>query len=232
VPGSSPWPESSLGMGTLTRWLGDSAVFYDADGIAIYHGDSQELFRDLAGGAAVMVTDPPYGMAYQSGWNAASSVAGDADTSARDGVVREWGDRPALMFGRWSISRPFGTKMVLYWDKGDWPGMGDLGLPWGPSTEEIYVLGSGFTGKRSGQIVRDPHRPSGASANHPTEKPVGLMEILLSKCPPGVVIDPFMGSGSTLVAAKNLGRRAIGIELREDYCHTAARRLAQGVLPW
>lgn len=109
--------------------------------------------------------------------------------------------------------------------------MGDLSLPWGPSTEEIYVLGSGFVGKRRGQIIRDPKRPSGEHANHPNEKPIGLMEILIRSCPPGTIVDPFMGSGSTIVAARNLGRSAIGIELEERFCQIAVDRLRQAVLP-
>ena len=202
--------------------------YYSESGITIYHGDCREILPHIE--ADVLVTDPPYGMAYQSGWKEASSIANDGDTACRDWALDLWGGKPALVFGRWSVPRPPATRERLIWDKGNWPGMGDLKLPWGPSTEDIYVLGDGFVGKRTGQILRDPKRPSGANALHPNEKPIGLMELLIRACPAGVILDAFCGSGSTLVAAKNLSRRAIGIELEERYCEIAARRLNQGVL--
>ena len=72
-----------------------------------------------------------------------------------------------------------------------------------------------------------------SEAEHPTQKPTELLAVfILYSCPPsGLVIDPFCGSGSTLIAAKSLGRRAIGIEIEEKYCEIAVRRLAQEVLP-
>ena len=199
--------------------------YYEDGSVTIYHGDA----RDGLPLADVLVTDPPYGMGYQSGWSGAS-VANDHDVSARDAVLAEWGTRPALVFGRWSQPRPFGTRHVLIWDKGDWPGMGDLSLPWGPSTEEIYVIGSGFVGTRGGSILRDPKRPT-AGALHPSQKPLGVLSQLIMACPPEwAILDPFMGSGSTLRAAKDLGRKAIGIEIEERYCEIAAKRCAQETL--
>ena len=108
--------------------------------------------------------------------------------------------------------------------------MGDLKLPWGPSDEEIYVLGGGWVGRREGTVVRANRLSGSASVDHPTPKPTALMERLIEKCPPGTIADPFAGSGSTLLAARNLDRRAIGVELEERYCEVIAKRLARGVL--
>jgi site-specific DNA-methyltransferase (adenine-specific) len=61
---------------------------------------------------------------------------------------------------------------------------------------------------------------------HPTPKPIPLMGNLIEKCPDGVIADPFAGSGATLIAARNLGRKTIGVELEEKYCEIIASRLA------
>lgn len=202
--------------------------YYADDHVTLWHGDCIEL-ADVWTGADVLVTDPPYGMAHVSGWKQ-RPIAGDQTTETRDAALAAWGDRPALVFGRWSEPRPAGTRARLVWDKGEWPGMGDLKFPWGPSDEEVYILGAGWTGKREGTVVRANRPSSAASIDHPTPKPVPLMERLIAKAPGGVIADPFAGGGATLVAARNLGRRAIGVELEERYCEVVAKRLSQGAL--
>ena len=210
------------------------SVYYQDDLVTLYHGDAREMTAWTD--ADVLVTDPPYGMALRSGMGGQFGdlrIVGDDDTTARDTILDLWGARPALMFGRWSVPRPPGTRMVLTWEKGNHVGMGDLSLPWKPNTEEVYVLGSGFVGHRGTSVLRHqaPVNARRQGRQHPTEKPVALMRDLLAKCPPEwVVAEPFAGSGTTLRAAADLGRRAVGVEIDEAYCEVIARRLAQGAL--
>jgi DNA modification methylase len=207
--------------------------YYEHAGITIYHGDCREV---LPVTAAVMVTDPPYGIRHASNYGASwngTVIAGDADLAVRDDVLGGWHPRPAIVFGSWRQCRPHGTREVLIWDKGPASGMGDLSFPWKRSWEEIYILGDGFSGVRDEGVLKGYTVLTWESVGrwHPNMKPESLLLHLLSKCPLGAVVDPFMGSGTTLVAAKRLGRAAIGIEIEERYCEIAARRLAQEVLP-
>lgn len=207
--------------------------YYQDELVTLYHGDCREVTEWL--NADVLVTDPPYGIDYQSGSRRdtlAASILGDKDTTSRDDVLAAWGDRPAIVFGTWRIPRPEGTRARLIWDTKGALGMGDLSIPWKPSDQEIYVLGSGFSGRRDTNVLTCAPVQSMAKngRQHPHEKPVPLLERLLVKCPPGVVADPFAGSGSTLRAAKNLGRRCIGVELNERYCEVIAKRLDQYAL--
>jgi DNA modification methylase len=212
------------------------SVYYQDEAVTLYHGDCREVTEWL--NADVLVTDPPYGYSHKSsgGGSAATwanrSIANDEDTSARDETLSLWGSRPALVFGSWKSPKPRDVRTVLVWDKGLAHGMGDLSIPWKPNWEEVYVLGSGFLGSRDSGVILGHTQVSWESKGkaHPHQKPQSLMGYLLTKCPPGTVADPFAGSGSTLVAAKQLGRNAIGVELEERYCEVIAKRLAQGVL--
>ncbi len=207
--------------------------YYEADGITLYLGDCLEVTEWLA--ADVLVTDPPYGMAYQSGrTDRHAPIAGDQSINVRDEVLTAWGQRPALVFGTWKAVRPAGVRQLIVWDKRGGAGFsGDLAMPWADVTEEVYVIGSGWTGGRRPAIYSVPTIPSQSveRPNHPTPKPPSLIELLLDCAPEGVIADPFAGSGSTLVAARNLGRKAIGVEIEERYCEIIARRLDQQVLP-
>jgi site-specific DNA-methyltransferase (adenine-specific) len=221
-----------------------TAPYYQDEQVTLYHGDCRELTAWLE--ADVLVTDPPYGMAFVSGFRtrtpSAGLIEGDSDTTVRDRALYVWGpERPGIVFGTWRAAAPLGERQRLIWAKGGTPGMGDLRMPWGPGHEEIHVIGSGWDReqagvKRRGSVIETKVARGSASGaevtyGHPTPKPVSLMETLINACPPGVIADPFAGSGSTLVAARNLGRRAIGVELEERYCEVIARRLAQDCLP-
>lgn len=210
------------------------APYYQDDHVTLYHGDCLALAPAWTG-ADVLVTDPPYGIRYKSGQRReelARSIHGDEDTAARDAVLALWAERPALVFGTWRVPRPAATRALLVWDTKGALGMGDLRIPWKPSHQEVYVLGHGFQGKRSTDVLC--HAPVQSMARggrtHPHEKPLPLMRDLIAKCPPGRIVDPFAGSGSTLVAAAELGREAIGVEFEERYCELIAKRLSQGAL--
>jgi len=104
--------------------------------------------------------------------------------------------------------------------------MGDLSIPWKESWELIFVCGKGFNGFRSEGIIRGHTIVTWASRGrlHPNQKPVGLMQELVAKCPE-VICDPFMGSGTTGVACVRLGRRFIGIEIDPGYFEIAKKRI-------
>ncbi len=206
--------------------------YYQDEHVTLYHGNCLTEHREWLD-ADVLVTDPPYGYSHTSnraGKFKGEVIANDGDLAARDAALSEWGNRPALVFGSWKRACPADTRAVLVWDKGDGVGMGDLSIPWKPNWEEIYVLGTGFTGRRGSSVFTGHTVVSWASKgrDHPNMKPVSLMERLIEKCPPGVIADPFAGSGATLVAARNLGRKGIGVELEERYCELIAKRLSQG----
>ena len=210
--------------------------YYQDDHVTIYHGDCREIEAwDIAGG--VMVTDPPYGIAHSSNRPGAplrgQSIAGDHSVAVRDDVLVRWVPRPAIVFGTCRQTTPaMDIRATLVWDKGGHVGMGDLTLPWKQTWEHIYISGPGFGGRRgTGVLKYNAVPPWAGTLTHPHEKPVDLLRDLIGKCPPlAEVVDPFMGSGTTLRAAKDLGRKAIGVEVEERYCEIAARRMAQEVL--
>jgi DNA modification methylase len=209
--------------------------YYQDDLITLYHGDCLEITDWLD--ADVLVTDPPYGISWNSGDFSNATVVvkhtikNDENPFVRDAALELWGKKPALVFGSWLVDRPKNVSNRLIWHKAsNKPGMRTQ--PWYSADEEIYQLGTGFQGKPEQNVLVTNDRRDGAYGEvarlgHPTPKPVGLMERLIAKCPDGVIADPFAGSGATLVAARNLGRQVIGIELEERYCELIAKRVSQ-----
>lgn len=201
--------------------------YYEEPGITIYHGDCRDILPFLPR-VDLVLTDPPYGISFKSNWSNKFKdveIENDASTELRDFIIDTFQNIPCLIFGSYKAQRPINIKMILIWEKGT-TGMGDLSLPWFPNTEEIYVIGGPWKGSRTSSVLRHWIR----NDFHPTEKPEKLIKDLLNKCIPGTILDPFMGSGTTLRAAKDLGRKAIGIEIEEKYCEIAVKRLRQEVL--
>jgi hypothetical protein len=217
----------------------DRAPYYQDDLVTLYHGDCREIDEWLI--ADVLVTDPPYGIGWTKGAlknarnpSANSGIQNDNDTSARDAALSAWGVRPALVFGSLRAPYPASWRRMLVFQKPLHSGLFGNRSPWRSDWEPIFALGDwpDQTPGLSSVFKTSEATPSGYSgyttrAGHSHAKPIDVMTRLIESCPPGVIADPFAGSGSTLFAARNLGRRTIGVELEERYCETAAKRLAQ-----
>lgn len=224
-----------------------TAPYYSDEAVTLYHGKCEDIAEWLE--ADVLVTDPPYGR----GWKQGSlkclletarqadihhdGIAGDLDTAVRDAALARWGGKQAVVFGDLMLAPPAGTKLVLIYGKAIDAGTRGATAGFRRDAEAIYLIGpwpSGIGGRSS--IITSGARKVGGRGSlasryqHPHAKPVDVMETLIEYCPPGIIADPFAGSGSTLVAARNLGRRVIGVELEERHCEQSARRLSQMVL--
>ncbi|WP_266076533.1 DNA-methyltransferase [Brucella intermedia] len=196
------------------------------DNITLYNADC----RDVAAVYDSVVTDPPYGMAFRSNHRATkhAAIANDGDV----GMLQWTCSLPAVhskyIFCRWDnladVPKP---KSLVTWVKNNWS-MGDLKHEHGRQTEvALFYPGPDhyFPNGRPSDVVRAART---GNDEHATQKPVELMEQVLLWTH-GVVFDPFMGSGSTLVAAARLGKTGIGVELDSNYFDTACRRVEAGL---
>jgi len=210
--------------------------FYDKDGIQIYCGDCREILPTLES-VDLVLTDPPYGIGLKEhgrhGYN--WEIAGDSDSSVGQ-YVCDWAERfglPTICFS--SPMKPFTGKwrQFLVWNKsGAVGGGGDIATCWKFSHETIQVARTPkLQGSRDESVLYFPIGQD-SFVYHPVEKPLRLIKYLLAKVESETILDPFMGSGTTLVAAKLLGRKAIGIEIEEKYCEIAVKRLEQKVFQW
>lgn len=204
--------------------------YYDKDGITIYHGDCRDILSSLSE-IELLLTDPPYGI----NWNC--DYASRFKTSAKS----EGGDTRRTYPPIHGDDKPFDPRFLLQYPTVvlwgapcflEYLGKGTLLIWYKRDTKFLAQAEAAWMNKGYGVYIYSEHVTKIQSERkHPTQKPVGLMKWSIEKSnTKGLIVDPFVGSGTILVAAKELGRQAIGIEIEERYCEIAAERLRQGVL--
>ena len=200
------------------------------DGQTIIHGDCREVLPELS--FDVVVTDPPYGL---------------SRLAPRGGVAQGTMDYKSHQSPSWDVWDPSwiesveGKVVASFCPAGK---LAEFSLAMGSDGLLIYVKSnpSPFGSSFESCVTRGVGRPepqhvvaynAANGQEHPSQKPLEVMRFVLKAVSFGLsILDPFMGSGTTLVAAKQLGRRATGIEIEERYCEVAAKRLEQEVLPF
>jgi site-specific DNA-methyltransferase (adenine-specific) len=209
--------------------------YYEHGGITIYHGDCREALSSV-GRADAVITDPPYGMRWAfTGQGSGKAAQGGRNSQTKGQTVKgdeisfdptPWLAYPAVvLWGMQHYPDRLTRGSVLVWIK-KYPDafgtfLSDADLAWMKGGCGVYVSPTVHPASFQSQKC------------HPTQKPVEIMEWCIRKArvrSGGTILDPFMGSGTTLVAAKNLGHTAIGVEIEERYCEIAAKRLSQEVL--
>lgn len=222
---------------------------YQDETTTIYHADCIEAMYEIKSGFDLVIADPPYTTGIASfGENSKASGWGDIMNSAhfnaswlrecrrilegKQGaawVFNSWRSLPILLRASYEIS--WAVKSVLVWDKDRIGPGGPQGLR--PSYElSALFVHNGFSIKNRGLPDIWRHKWGGIKPNgHPAEKPVSLLSKMIRVCEAKAILDPFCGSGSTLVAAKQEGATSVGIEIEEKWCEVSAKRLSQGVMP-
>ena len=213
----------------------------------LLQGDCLELMKDIPDGSVDMiVTDPPYGMNYQSNRRKITpqfeKIQGDVDINDWvSGFVEEsyrvMKENTAIyMFASWhnidifkqEFEKKFKLKNIIVWNKNN-HGSGDLKGAYAPKYELILYGHKGRSTFRCKRLpdVQEYKKVNGKDMLHPTQKPIDMLEIFIENNSDegNVILDPFMGSGSTGVACKNTGRNFIGMELDETYFNIAKERI-------
>jgi site-specific DNA-methyltransferase (adenine-specific) len=213
---------------------------YNRDGIRLFHGDALAILPEIeAGSVSAVVTDPPYGIKERT--DRASKGRGKL-TLCNDfppviGDDKPFDPAPWLDFPKvilWGANH-YGSRVPdascwLTWDKRDGLNSNDNAdceLAWTNLGGPARLFHHRWNG-----MLKDSEKLN--RRVHPTQKPVALMAwcLKLLRLPPGsLILDPYAGSGSTLIACRKAGHRAIGIELDPAYCDIASRRLREAETP-
>lgn len=231
--------------------------YYQDGAVTIYHGDSREVWPSLPPCEAFVV-DPPYdaNLWYLRPWPAPSNSLVFCDPRNLSNALSYWGFDVRWLFvwdrmNQWNTGpkTPLQqTGLCLWYGTGQYNRDGVL---WGdapPARNHPTTKQKPLDGRRLVDLYRSSsrwlhNRGAGSGRNgtsrfgkrvgsggHSHEKPLEWVRCLIGNCTQGIILDPFMGSGTTLRAAKDLGRKAIGVEIEERYCEIAAKRCAQEVM--
>jgi site-specific DNA-methyltransferase (adenine-specific) len=233
--------------------------YYDHAGITIYHGDCRDILPHLEP-VDLVLTDPPYEMRGGNvpirGYGVAKAVKNCVSIGEPWGFDLKWCVLintkhivcfcNSYMIGKLQNAFANHTIICLFtWHKPNAP----PNIRNTPKFDCEFILWLKLkteTNRRASlfrsQLITHPFLNAGcmaserilnndSSAAHPTQKPLAIVHKFIDAIADDTILDPFMGSGTTLVAAKQLGRKAIGIEIEEKYCEIAVRRLQQEVLP-
>jgi site-specific DNA-methyltransferase (adenine-specific) len=209
--------------------------YYQDEACTIYHGDCRAILPEL-GQVDLVLTDPPYGIdVFRTGRLSSKHKANEfygENSFEAPTFLFDYGEK-AIIWGanNWCSHVPDFSGWLVWYKRdtpeqnGKWP-QSDAELAWTNITKKVLVYHHAW----SGASRKNPEE-NGITLPHPTQKPLDVMHWCLRIAGDlQIVLDPFMGSGTTLRAAKDLGRQAIGIEIEERYCEVAAKRLRQEVL--
>jgi site-specific DNA-methyltransferase (adenine-specific) len=219
--------------------------YFQQDNTTLYHGDSREI-ASLLSGVTALVSDPPYGMKDKSERGSRRSgralLYSAANLAAKDWQRIKGDDEPfdpsiwlryqkVVLFGavHFSSSLPVSRAWIV-WDKregGTSDDNADCDFAWTNLPGPARLYSQLWRG-----VVRRG-RENGSSLQHPHQKPINLMKWVLKQCKlteSDLILDPYCGSGTTLLAAKELGIPAVGIDVDEGYLEVARERLSQGVM--
>ena len=221
-PDPAPEPSKEL----QKKWGTELGQLWDVGPHRVYCADCREVLPTLDN-ADLMITDPPYGMAFQSNYRKVKhdKIAGDECLpAAMIELAIGKADRAAYVFCRWNNLADMPTpKSVLAWVKNNWS-MGDLKHEHGRQWEAIcfYAMdGHEFT-KRIPDVIPDDRTGNNL---RPTEKPVLLLAKLIACNVGKTIYDPFLGSGTTMVAAHQLDRVCYGMEIEPKYVAVILERM-------
>ena len=208
--------------------------YYQDKWVTIYHGDCREVLPQLNVKVDLVLTDPPYGMKLHKD-NRRHLIVGDDGNYPTDLLpqFKAVARKAVFMFCRWrnlwEVEQP---KSFIAMIK---PQMtaGDLNNEFGMAWEGIlfYPLADFVFNKRLPDVI-DCRRVPNSQLIHETQKPEYPVQLLIQECSMAgdLILDPFLGSGTTCYCAKKLNRYSIGIEIEEKYCEIAARRCSQEVM--